>query len=158
MVRATTPQAPPEPSKGCMRICFRLSVSLSSLLGGGAGGVDRVVLSWLFVFSSFFWVSERPAHPFWGEKGVPTKCIIPKSLPSFPSVLVNYIPKKYQLIPYQNTNSGYNSTQVNMGVYSMAKTYIARCDILLALFPCVALDRYCVLLWYVRLWPQNKSV
>jgi hypothetical protein len=26
--------------------------------------------------------------------------------------------------------------QVNMGVYSMAKTYIARCDILLALSPC----------------------
>jgi hypothetical protein len=35
---------------------------------------------------------------------------------------------------------------VNMGVYSMAKTYIARCDILLALFLCVDLDRYCVLL------------
>ncbi len=36
--------------------------------------------------------------------------------------------------------------QVNMGVYSMAKTYIARCDILLALFPCVDLERYCFLL------------
>jgi hypothetical protein len=32
--------------------------------------------------------------------------------------------------------------QMNMGVYSMAKTYIARCDILFALFPCVDLDRY----------------
>ncbi len=29
--------------------------------------------------------------------------------------------------------------QVNMGVYSMAKTYIARCDILLALYPCVCI-------------------
>ncbi len=36
--------------------------------------------------------------------------------------------------------------QVNMGVCRMAKTYIARCDILLALFPCVDLDRYCFLL------------
>jgi hypothetical protein len=36
--------------------------------------------------------------------------------------------------------------EVVMGVYRMAKTYIARCDILLALFPCVDLDRYCFLL------------
>jgi hypothetical protein len=35
---------------------------------------------------------------------------------------------------------------VNMGVYRMAKTYITRCDILLALFPSVDLDRYCFLL------------
>jgi hypothetical protein len=27
-------------------------------------------------------------------------------------------------------------------VQCMAKTYIARCDVLLALFPCVDLDRY----------------
>jgi hypothetical protein len=33
--------------------------------------------------------------------------------------------------------------QVNMGVCRMEKTYIARCDILLALFLCVDLDRYC---------------
>ncbi len=39
---------------------------------------------------------------------------------------------------------------LNMGVYRMAKTYIARCDILLALFPCVDLDRYCFLLWYLN--------
>jgi hypothetical protein len=103
------PPSPLEPSKGRARICFRFPVSLLSLLGGGAGRVDRVVLSWLFVFSSFFGVSERSAHPFWGEKGVPAKCIIPKSLPSFPLVSVNYIPRKYQPIPYQNTNSGYSS-------------------------------------------------
>jgi hypothetical protein len=32
--------------------------------------------------------------------------------------------------------------QMNIGVYSMAKTYIARCYILLALYLCVDLDRY----------------
>ncbi len=36
--------------------------------------------------------------------------------------------------------------QVNMGVYGMAKTHIARCDILLALFLYVDLDRCCFLL------------
>ncbi len=30
-------------------------------------------------------------------------------LPSFPSLSVRKIPRKYQLIPYQNTESGYNS-------------------------------------------------
>jgi hypothetical protein len=35
---------------------------------------------------------------------------------------------------------------LNMGVYRMAKTCIARCDILLALFLCVDLDSYCFLL------------
>ncbi len=91
--RTLPPPSPPEPSEGRARICFRFPVSLLSLLGGGAGGADRVVLSWFFVFSSFFGVLERHAHPFWGEKGVPAKCIIPKSLPSFPSVSVNYIPR-----------------------------------------------------------------
>jgi hypothetical protein len=46
--------------------------------------------------------------------------------------------------------------QVNTGVYSMAKTYIVRCDILLAHLRVI----FGQVLFFtmIRLWPQNKNV
>ncbi len=82
-------------------------VSLLSLLGG----VDCVVLQlqlhgvWLFLPSE-----EQPAAPFEGKKGFPPNVRYRRYLPSFPTVSVRKIPRKYQLIPYQNTESGCNST------------------------------------------------
>ncbi len=45
-----------------------------------------------------------------GKRGFPPNVLYRISLPSFPLVLVRKIPRKYQPIPYQNTESGYNST------------------------------------------------
>ncbi len=81
-------------------------VSLLSLLGG----VDHVMLqlSWCLALFAELWWSSR--SPFWGEKGVPAKCTIPKALPSFPLVSVWKIQRKYQPIPNRYTELGYNSS------------------------------------------------
>ena len=106
------PKPPPNLARGA---CAFVSVSLFLCrVFWGAGQVGWIMLcchsclcSALFLE---FW--SGPLTPFGGKKGFPPNVSYRRSLPSFPLVSVNYILRKYQPIPYQNTNSGCNSTKL----------------------------------------------
>jgi hypothetical protein len=57
-----------------------------------------------------------------GKKGFPPNVRYQRSLPSFPSLSVRKIPRKYQPIPYRNTELGYNSTKDHYPVPKGTKT------------------------------------
>ncbi len=59
-----------------------------------------------------------------GKKGFPPNVRYRISLPSFPSVSVRKIPRKYQPIPYRNTESGYNSRGVGMGQNACTRSVV----------------------------------
>ncbi len=74
---------------------------------GRRGGSCCVVI--MVHVQLFFWSFGAARSPLLGGERGSCQMYHTKVFTKFPSVSVNYIPRKYQAIPYQNTNSGYNS-------------------------------------------------